>query len=156
VNEEDIRAGLKTATDVLDAKTQQVSAIVRQLAFTGLAFVWLLVAGVGQPTKFRVSEWSVLSLIAFSLAVALDAAQYVATVVSWRRLRSTLRSELARLDTASMPIDAGMADPTGPASSKSELNRRANRWAWVFFFTKTPIAGLGWIFAAIAIWELAR
>jgi hypothetical protein len=156
VNEEQIERGLKKATEVLDDKTLQVSNIVRQLAFSGLAFVWLLVAGVGQPTDFRVSGWAVLSLAAFSLAVALDAGQYVAIVIGWRGLRSDLRRQRAALGATTPIVDAGMADPTGPTSSKETANAKANQWAWFFFFAKTPVAGLGWVFTALTAWELAR
>jgi hypothetical protein len=142
MNRQDLLDGLAKADSVLDEKTKQVSSVVRQLSFAGLAFIWLLVAGVGQPKTYSVSEWSVFSLIAFALAVALDAGQYVATSASWLKLRRRLQQEL----------DGLSSDPSAESpSSKADLNRSTNRWPWILFFSKVPVAAIGWIFAGLAV-----
>jgi hypothetical protein len=142
MNREDLLEGLAKADTVLDEKTKQVSAVVRQLAFAGLAFVWLLVAGVGQPKAYDVSAWSVFSLIAFAGAVALDAAQYVATSATWLQLRRRLQAELQALSP----------EPNAQSpSSKADLNRHTNKWPWILFFSKVPIAALGWVLAGCSV-----
>ena len=131
---QDLLDGLSKADSVLDEKTKQVSSVVRQLPFAGLAFVWLLVAGLGQPKSYSISAWSVFSLLVFALAVALDAAQYVATSASWLKLRRRLQAELDGL-----PSDPNAESP----SSKADLNRGTNKWPWILFFAKVPVAGAG-------------
>ena len=142
MNREELQGGLAAADEVLAENTKQVSAIVRQLAFAGLAFVWLLVAGVGQPKTYDLSGWAALSLIALSLAVAFDAGQYVATSASWLKVRRALEDEVANL-----PLSPDHASQL----AKAELNRAANRWSWWLFFAKVPAAALGWIFAGLAV-----
>jgi hypothetical protein len=139
---QDLLEGLAKADSVLDEKTKQVSLVVRQLAFAGLAFVWLLVAGVGQPKSYSVSVWSAFSLVAFALAVALDAAQYVATSATWLNLRRQLQHELDGL-----PSDPQAESPL----SKTDLNRSTNRWPWILFFCKVPVAAIGWVLAGLAV-----
>jgi len=142
MNREDVESDIEAADSVLGEYTKQVSSIVRQLAFSGLAFVWLIVAGVGQPKDYDVSKWAVAALIAFALAVAMDAGQYVAIAASWLRLQATLTA------------DATLKGQNGNIPNKrtkDELNANANKWPWVFFFAKVPIAAAGWGFAALAV-----
>jgi len=141
MNRQQLNEGIATADLVIDEKTKQVSAIVRQLAFAGMAFIWLIVAGVGQPKAYDVSGWAVWSLIAFAAAIALDAGQYVATSASWLRLRRQLESELEAL----LP---GVDEDT---KVKSTVNKKANLLPWILFFTKVPVAGVGWILAGLAV-----
>lgn len=95
----------KDLRDRYEYHTGKASDVGRQLAFAGIAVVWLF--RVGEPTSALFPPELLAPLVFFVLALGLDLAQYVVCSIVWgvyNRYREVRRSHIADDATFEAPV----------------------------------------------------
>ena len=123
---------LKTFREAYYTASETVSKCTRNLAFAGIAVVWIFRAGEGVASK--VPSSLIWPLLLFALALVLDLSQYFWQAAAWS-------------------IFCRMKEKEGV---EEEADISAPRWinwpALVLFWAKAPAVIAGYILVVIFLW----
>jgi hypothetical protein len=92
---------LKTLESQCDFFTGKTSDISRQLAFAGIAVIWVF--RIGESASVTIAPAYALPLLGFVLALAFDLIQYVYGSIAWNWLYS--KAEMAAQLTPPQQVD---------------------------------------------------
>jgi hypothetical protein len=113
----------------------------RNLAFAGIAVVWLLSGGSEHPTSATIEDGLVAPLLAFVATLFLDFMQYAVQAVIWRVFSRKKENELkARFDN----------DPAW-AKEEFEVAPAMNAPGEVCFWLKLAVLALGYVLLGVQL-----
>lgn len=121
----------------------RASDVMRKLAFSGIALVWIFSGGnLGNASRVRIRGKLTLPLALMVLALAMDFLQYVYLAMAARRFAGSKESELQK------------EHPAGWEREEFEypkwIARRAER---LFFFPKLVVVSVGYVWLLIRLWQ---